>query len=151
MGRLGVATDVGGEEAAKAISRIIQLSGESIDTVDRFGSALVGLGNNFKASESEILANAIVIRQATAQYKISSSEILAFAASTREAGIASDLAGTSMGMTLRAMEKATIKGGKSLESFQVIMGMTREEIKKLIKITQTHPCLLYTSPSPRDS
>ena len=52
-----------------------------------FGSAIVSLGNNFKASESEILHNATRIRQSTAAYDIASTEILAIATATKEAGI----------------------------------------------------------------
>ena len=133
MGMLGVATDVHGEEAAKSISRIIQLSGESIDTIDRFGSALVELGNNFKASESEILANATRIRQATAAYDIASTEILAMATATKEAGIRSELAGTAIGRTIRAMDNALAMGGKKLRAFEEIMEMTGAQIDKVFR------------------
>ena len=119
MGRLGVATDVGGEEAAKSISRIIQLSGESIDTIDRFGSALVELGNNFKASEAEILSNATRIRQSIAAYDVASTEILALATAAREAGVQSELAGTSIGRAIRTMELSDCRRwGRPADSFR---------------------------------
>lgn len=130
MGRMAVATDVGGEEAAKAIARIIQLSGESIDSIDQFGSALVELGNNFKASESEILSNAIRIRQSTAAYDIASTEILAMATAAREAGVQSELAGTSIGRVIRTIDLAVAEGGKDLDTLSQIMRMTREDVVK---------------------
>lgn len=130
MGRMAVATDVSGGEAAKAISRIIQLSGESIESIDQFGSALVSLGNNFKASESEILSNAIRIRQSTAAYDIASTEILAMATAAREAGVQSELAGTSIGLVIQTIDKAVSEGGEDLNTLSEVMRMTREEVVK---------------------
>ena len=133
MGRMAVATDLSGEDAAKAIARVIQLSGEAPDTIDRFGSALVSLGNNFKASESEILANATRIRQSTAAYEIASTEILAIATATKEAGIQSELAGTAIGRTIRAMDNALAEGGKKLKAMEEIMGQTGDQIERVFR------------------
>ena len=133
MGRMAVATDLSGEDAAKAIARVIQLSGEAPDSIDQFGSALVELGNNFKASESEILANATRIRQSTAAYEISSTEILAIATATKEAGIQAELAGTAVGRTIRAMDNSIAEGGRKLKALEEIMGMTGDKINEVFR------------------
>ena len=133
MGRMAVATDLSGEDAAKAIARIIQLSGEAPGSIDKFGSALVELGNNFKASEAEIVANATRIRQSTAAYEISSTEILAIATATKEAGIQAELAGTAVGRTIRAMDNSIAEGGKKLAALEEIMGMTGDKINEVFR------------------
>ena len=133
MGRMGVATDLAGADAAKSIARIIQLSDEAPDSIDRFGSAIVGLGNKFKASESEILHNATRIRQSTAAYDIASKDILAIATATKEAGLRAELSGSVIGRVFREMDNAIAEGGKSLEALQKIMGMTGQEIEKVFK------------------
>lgn len=86
MGRLGVATNVQGGEAAKQIARIIGLSNEAPASIDRFGSSLVELGNNFKASEDEILQMATRVKQSTAAFDLSSDQVLAIAAAAVESG-----------------------------------------------------------------
>ena len=131
MGRMAVATDLQGEDAAKAIARVIQLSGEAPSSIEQFGSALVELGNNFKASEAEILANATRIRQSTAAYDIASTEILAIATATKEAGIQAELAGTAVGRSMRAMDNAISYGGKSLKALEEIMGLTGDQIERV--------------------
>ena len=133
MAKLAVTTDVSGGDAAKAISRIISLSGEADSSIDQFGSALVELGNNFKASESEILSNAIRIRQSTANYNLASHEILAMAAASREAGIRAELVGTAMGRVFIAMDTAMSKGGESLQAILNITGMARDEFEKTFR------------------
>ena len=133
MGRLGVATDVHGGDAAKAMARIIGLSDEAPGSIDRFGSSLVTLGNNFKASESEILENAIRVRQATANYKLSSDQILAIGAASVEAGVRAEAGGTVIGDSFRSMEKALATGGPALEAFTTITGKSRQELEATFK------------------
>ena len=129
VAKLGVATDVHGEEAAKSITRILQLSGEGVDVISNFGSAIVELGNNFKASESEILANAVRVRQATAEYKFSSAEILAMSTALRESGVRAELGGTAVGRSMRAMSAAVREGGDSLKILQELTGQTADELQ----------------------
>ena len=142
MARLGVATDVGGEEAAKSITRILQLSDEGVEVISNFGSAIVELGNNFKASESEILNNAIRVRQSTAAYKLSSAEILAIGTALRESGIQAELGGTAVGRTMRGMSAAVREGGESLRVLEEITGSTAAQIEKDLK---ERPAVVFES------
>ena len=142
MARLGVATDVGGEEAAKSITRILQLSGEGVGVVSNFGSAIVELGNNFKASESEILSNAIRVRQSTAAYKFSSAEILAIGTALRESGVQAELGGTAVGRTMRGMSAAVREGGESLRVLEEITGSTAQQLEVDLK---ERPAVVFES------
>ena len=47
LARLETATDLVGQEGAKQIARILNVTNESVENVDRLGAAIVDLGNNF--------------------------------------------------------------------------------------------------------
>lgn len=51
---LEVSTDIGLEDAALQFSRLATIMNISMEDVSRIGSAVVDLGNNFAATESEI-------------------------------------------------------------------------------------------------
>ena len=54
VAKLGTATDLSGNDAAMALARILNVTGEAMGTVDVLGSVIVALGNNFAATESQI-------------------------------------------------------------------------------------------------
>lgn len=53
---MGVATNLASDVAATEFARIANVMQEPIDNVDRMGSSVVELGNNFATTESEIVA-----------------------------------------------------------------------------------------------
>ncbi len=55
VAKLGTATDLSGDQAAMALARILNVTGEALGTVDVLGSVIVALGNNFAATESQIV------------------------------------------------------------------------------------------------
>ena len=131
MGQLELATDVAGEEGAKSIVRLLNVTGEAISTVDTFGNVLTRLGNNAAASESEILAVAQRVGEATAVFGLSSSEILALGAALKSVGARAESAGTTIGKVFQEMAKAANDGGTALKVFADISGLTIEEFKSL--------------------
>ena len=52
VGQLGLASNLAGEEAATTLARLLSVTGESVAEVDRLGSVIVRLGNNFAATET---------------------------------------------------------------------------------------------------
>src|SRR6056300_520698 len=53
VAKLGTATDIVGEEGSRAIARLLNITGEGVQTVDKFAAIITRLGNNVAASESE--------------------------------------------------------------------------------------------------
>ena len=142
--RLEKASDVVGEDGAKSIARILNITGESINSVDRFGSALVDLGNNSAASEAEILSNASEIAKATSAYKLGSTEVLGLSAALVSLGSKPEAAGSGIASLFIKFEKATLKGGKQLKSFADVLGVTSEEAKNLFNNDKSGAFLKFT-------
>ena len=83
--KLGVATNMTSTQAATGLARFLNVTGETTDTVGKFGSVLVQLGNNVAAQESEILLLAQNFGATGNVAGLSAEDILAFSAATRAA------------------------------------------------------------------
>lgn len=144
LAKLEQATDIEGEQGASSIARIINVTGEGIGIVDKFGASLVALGNNSAATESEILEVANEVSRSVAAYDLSSASILGISARMKEMGVAPQSAGSAIGTVFLNMEKATLKGGKSLQRFADVMGVMPKEVEKLLKSDPEKAFLQFT-------
>lgn len=132
MAKLESATNVVGEEGAASIARIINITGEGIGTVDRFGSTLVALGNNAAATEAEILDVANEVARSTAPFGLSSAAVLGISTSLKSLGVQAQAGGSAVGRLFKEMEAAVVTG-KNLEAFSKITGLTGDQIRKQFK------------------
>ena len=130
MAKLESATNVAGEEGASSIARLLTLTGEGVGTIDQFSAALVGLGNNSAAKESDILSVASEVARGTQAYGLQATEILGLSTALKSLDVRPEAAGTAVAKVFRGIEMATIKGGKSLESYAKVMDMTSSEVVK---------------------
>ena len=143
VAKLGTATDLSGNEAAIALARILNITGEAMGKVDVLGSVIVALGNNFAATESQIAEMATEIARGAAVFGVSSAEASALAAAMAAVGVKSEVAGTSVGRVMRMMDAAVRSGGEHLEILTKITGRTGEEIKRLFQKDSTAAFVLF--------
>ncbi|MEN5232292.1 phage tail tape measure protein [Sphingobacterium faecium] len=127
LAKLETASDISGEEGASQIARLLQLVDGGVENIKAFGDEIVNLGNNFPATESEILANATRIAQSTGIYKLGRQEILAYATATKSVGVEAELVGSSLGRTLGVLEKS-IRSGKGVAEILKLVGGTQAEL-----------------------
>lgn len=130
IAKLGVATDLSGEEAATALTRILNVTKEGIGTIDTFGSVIVALGNNFAATESEIVRMATEVSRSTAVFGVSAAQSAALGTALRSVGVQAQLGGSVVGKAMLSMQKAISSGGASLSTLSQLTGMTGEQFKK---------------------
>lgn len=129
VAKLGVATDLSGEEAATALTRILTVTGEGVEIIDKFGSVIVALGNNFAATESEIVRMATEVSRSTAVFGVNAAEAAALSASLKSVGVQAELGGSAIGRSYRAIDSALRTGGKALENLSELTGMTGEQLR----------------------
>ena len=133
IAKLGTASDLSGEMAATALTRIMNVTGTSIDQIDEVSSVIVELGNNFAATESEIARVANEVARSTAVFGITADESLALGASMRSLGIQAQLGGSVVGKALREIDNAIRGGGDAMVALTDLTGMTGEELQKTFK------------------
>ncbi|QEL01582.1 phage tail tape measure protein [Olivibacter sp. LS-1] len=129
LAKLETASNIQGEEGGSEIARLLTLVDGGVQNVADFGDEIVNLGNNFAATEKEILSNATQIAQNTGLYKIGRREALAYATATKAVGVEAELVGSAFGRVLGNFEK-TIRTGRGLNVLLQVTGKSAEEIKK---------------------
>ena len=129
LAKLETASDIAGEAGGASIARLLTLVDGGVENVADFGDEIVQLGNNFAATESEILGNATAIAQNTGIYKLGRQTVLAYATATKAVGIESEITGSTIGRTLGLLEKA-IRTGKGIDNIAKLTGKTVSELKE---------------------
>jgi len=144
IARLAAVSDLEGNRAALVLARLLNITGESTDSVDKLGSAIVKLGNNFATSESEIADVALDIARGTARFNIASKDILGIATALKETGAQSEISGSQIGFLFTKVTEAISDGGPKLEAYAKITGKTGEELRNLIDSDPTEILLSVT-------
>ena len=128
---LGDTTNVSAQDAATSLAKFMNITGDSLDDVDRLGSAIVDLGNNFATDEASIIAMATRLASAGTIAGLSSTDILALAASMSSVGIEAEAGGTAMSQTLTNIGNrvANFKDGttEALDDISKVTGMSAQE------------------------
>jgi TP901 family phage tail tape measure protein len=132
LAQLETASDITGEEGGASIARLLTLVDGGVENVADFGDEIVKLGNNFAATEGEILANATAIAQNTGIYKLGRQSVLAYATATKAVGIESEITGSTIGKTLGLLEKA-LRTGNGVAEITRLTGKSVEELQQQFK------------------
>lgn len=121
MVMLGDTTNLSAEDAATALARFMNITGESQENVAKIGSAIVDLGNNFATTESEIVEMSTRLASAGTIAGLSSTDILALSTAMSSVGIQAEAGGTAMSQTLKTIANAVadFRSGE-VEDLQVI-------------------------------
>lgn len=130
MAKLSRASDVAGEDGAKAIARILTVTGEGIGKIDSFSSALVDLGNNAAASEKEILEVATRVGGAISRFDAGSANILGISTALRSLGKDAEASGSTIGRAFDGIDQA-IKSGVGSGAMNALSRLTEIPEKDL--------------------
>ena len=130
VAKLGTATDLAGEEGATAFARLLTVTGEPIKNVDRLGAAVVALGNNYAATESEIAQVATNVGQSTAAFKLGAANVVGISTALKAVGVNAEAGGTAVGKAFRKIDAAVRNGGKQMATLERITGETAESLRE---------------------
>ncbi len=137
MVMLGDTTNLNAEEAAGALARFMNITGDAATDVSKIGSVIVDLGNNFATTEADIVSMATRLASAGTIAGLSSTDILALSTAMSSVGIQAEAGGTAMTQTLVAISKAvsglddtTSDAYEDLVKFATVSGMSAEAFAK---------------------
>lgn len=144
MVMLGDSTNLSAAEAANALARFSNITGGNVSNIDKLGSAIVSLGNNFATQEDEIVMMSTRLASAGTIAGLTETEILALATAMTSVGIKAEAGGTAMSTTLSqitkiiaaAMDTTSEGAGEAqakLETLASVAGMTSEEFVRTWK------------------
>lgn len=140
MVELGDTTNLSAEDAATALARFMNITGESTSNVDRIGAAIVDLGNNFATSESEIVEMSTRLASAGTIAGLTSTDILALSTAMSSVGIQAEAGGTAMTQTLKTIANAVADfTSGEVEDLQVIADVSEMTASDFAKAWQEDP------------
>lgn len=128
---LGKSTDIVADQAASTLAKFANITGMDQSQFSNLGSALVDLGNNYATTESAIMELSMRLAAAGHQVGLSESQILGFAAALSSVGIEAEMGGSAFSKALIKMEVDAATGGKALDDFAKVSGMTAKQFKTL--------------------
>jgi len=133
MAKLGLTTNLTGDEAATTFARFANITGMDVSFFDNLGSVIVELGNNMATTEGEIASMALRLAGASTIIGLTQAEILALAASLSSVGIEAESGGTAFSRVMLEMNSAVASGGDILKIWASVAGTSVEEFSKLFK------------------
>jgi len=128
---IGVTTTLSTDEAATGFARLDNIMGLGQESFEEMGSTVVDLGNNFAATEDEILNFALRVAPIGATVGLATDEVLAIATAFTSVGVRAERGGTAIQKTFIEIAEAAQNGGVELAVFAEVAGMTSDQFKKL--------------------
>jgi len=126
---MGTATNMGTEDAAESMARFSNIVGTSLGDVHNLGSAIVDLGNNFAASESEIMTMGLRLAAAGKSAGMSEGDILGLASAMTSLGLRAEMGGTAMSQVLNRIGSDLAHNGDEAEAWAKRADMSVDEFR----------------------
>lgn len=140
---MGNATNLSAEQAATTLARFANVTKMSQSDFNKLGSVVVALGNNFATTEAEIAQMGMNLASAGTQVGMNQSQIMALATALSSVGLEAEAGGTAFSKVMVNMQLAVEKGGKSLEDFASVAGISSKDFKKAFKEDATSAIMKF--------
>lgn len=124
---LDIATNMEAEQAATELAQFANITRMAHGDVERYGSAIVDLGNNMATTESDISAMAMRIAAAGTQVGMSQADILGLAAALSSLGIQAEAGGTAISTVISNIDKAVATNSDQLQTWADTANMSAEQ------------------------
>ena len=144
MAKLQLATDIAGEQGSQSVAKILTITGElaedGAENIDKFGAVITQLGNNFAATESQILKVANEVAKGTTVFKLGSEDVLGLATAFKVTGSEAQISGSAIQRVFIEMGRAITGGGEKLRLFAESSQLTEDAF---ITLFESDPTLAF--------
>lgn len=124
---LDIATNMDAETAATEMAQFANITKMSHGEISNYGSAIVGLGNNFATTEADISSMAMRIAAAGTQVGMSQADILGLATALSSMGVEAEAGGTAISTIMSQIDKDIALNAESVETWASTAGMSAQE------------------------
>lgn len=114
---IATTTNLTVDGAALGLARLDAIAQTNGETFANIASTIVELGNNFAATESEIMTTVLRIAQAAAQVGATTEDALAFATALQAIGVPAQAGGTAVARVFQSIQSAIIQAGEEADIF----------------------------------
>ncbi|MCK9494155.1 MAG: phage tail tape measure protein [Dehalococcoidia bacterium] len=129
IAKLVVTTDLAAEQGALAFAQIANVMQLPQDQIDRLGSVVVGLGNNFATTESRIVDFTQRLAGVGQIAGLSVADVAGIGTAFASIGVEAEAGGTAIQKVLIEMVSAAQNGGPMLQEFARTAGMSAEQFR----------------------
>lgn len=130
MIKLGMSTALSAEEAATALSKIANITNMPSEKYEALGNVIVDLGNNFSTTEADIVDMTMRLAATGQVVGYTQPQMLAIATALSSVGIEAEAGGSAFSKLSKKLNLAVAKGGKDLEEWAKVAGVSSAEFKK---------------------
>lgn len=124
---LDIATNMDAETAATEMAQFANITKMAHGEVSNYGSAIVGLGNSFATTESDISSMAMRLAAAGTQVGMSQADILGLATALSSMGVEAEAGGTAISTIMSQIDKDIATCSDSVETWASAAGMSAQQ------------------------
>lgn len=130
-------------DGVENVARVLNIMQVPVEEYEQFSSALIDIGRNTAATETDIITAAKRLATVGASAGASSPQVLAMGAALRSLGPEAEAGATAINKTITGMAKAVNEQGKELAAFAQIAGISIEEFSQMVKTNAYDALELY--------
>lgn len=131
---LDISTNMEWEDAATNMAQFANIMQMSHGDVDKYGAAIVELGNNFATTESDISDMALRIAGAGASLGMSEADVLGLSAALTSMGLTAEAGGSSISRIMTNIDKSVGHGFDGVKLYAEQAGLSMSDF--LAKVTE---------------
>lgn len=131
---LDIATNMDADTAATEMAQFANITKMSHGEISNYGSTIVGLGNNFATTESDISSMAMRLAAAGTQVHMSQADILGIATALTSMGVEAEAGGTAISTIMAQIDKDIAMSGSVMEGTS---NLTQKEAEKVTGALET--------------
>lgn len=141
--KLETTTGIAADQVASQLARFSNIIGEPRENVERLGSSLTALGNEFESVESEVLDAGIRLAGAARIIGLTSGQTLGFASALGSVGVRAEAGGTALSKVFQDISNAVAKGSSEVALFAQTAGLSTQEFARLFQTDAAEAILRF--------